>query len=198
MKTKQKKSDKNASEKSKSGELDATNEHLLPSTKDQIAKDTREKISLRFGGRKLISFYELKQTHPAFAGWLEEIVRYSNVDKTCIILSDINLQPTKFVNDDLNNFEIIPIKPHEIRVCVKFYTADHEYSISARVPSHNEETGDFDGGYLGCIVNKRKPRVGEHWTRGNDLPDGKYNKETWNKILNRILAYEIKNLQVEI
>ncbi len=60
-----------------------------------------------------------------------------------------------------------------------FYTRDNRYSITA------SET------YLGCQVSSRKPRAGEDWTRGNDLPDGKFNEETWNEIKNAIISYEL-------
>jgi hypothetical protein len=44
--------------------------------------------------------------------------------------------------------------------------------------------------YLGCTAATRMPRAGEDWTRGNDLPDGKFTKETLTKILGAILFYE--------
>ena len=68
-----------------------------------------------------------------------------------------------------------------------FYTNDHKYSISAieRVVGKS---------YLGCTVTTRKPRAGEDWTRGNDLPDGDFTKETWDKIINSIVRYELQKL----
>lgn len=51
-------------------------------------------------------------------------------------------------------------------------------------------------GYLGCVVSTRKSRVGEDWNRGSDLPDGKYSKKTFDSIVKRIVAYELKNLQL--
>jgi len=44
--------------------------------------------------------------------------------------------------------------------------------------------------YLGCTAGTRMPRAGEDWSRGNDLPDGKFTKETLTKILGAILFYE--------
>jgi hypothetical protein len=51
-----------------------------------------------------------------------------------------------------------------------------------------------DEGYLGCQVSARKARAGEDWTRGNDLRDGPFLKETWFKILSSIINYELVKL----
>ena len=45
--------------------------------------------------------------------------------------------------------------------------------------------------YLGCIYSSRKPRAGEDWTRGGDLADGEFSKETWIKILSDIIGTEL-------
>jgi hypothetical protein len=68
-----------------------------------------------------------------------------------------------------------------------FYTEEHQYFITAI-----ERTKD--GGYLGCQVNCRKARAGEDWIRGNDLPDGKFNKATWDRILMAVINYELVKL----
>ena len=44
--------------------------------------------------------------------------------------------------------------------------------------------------YLGCTAQSRKPRAGEDWTRGNDLPDGPFCKETFDAIVRAIVKYE--------
>jgi len=49
-------------------------------------------------------------------------------------------------------------------------------------------------GYLGCQVSSRKPRAGEDWTRGRDLPDGHFNRKTWEKIKNDMLGFELVQL----
>lgn len=66
--------------------------------------------------------------------------------------------------------------------CVKvvLFTESNSYLITAT-------TSD----YLGCVVTSRKPLAGETWARGNDLADGKFTAETWNKILCDILSYEL-------
>jgi hypothetical protein len=70
---------------------------------------------------------------------------------------------------------------------VYFYTDSNEYCIYA-VDRSDEE------GYLGCISNSRKIRAGESWRRGNDLPDGPFTYETWQKIKDGILRYELEPL----
>jgi hypothetical protein len=44
--------------------------------------------------------------------------------------------------------------------------------------------------YLGCIASSRKAEMGEDWTRGMDLSDGKFSEETWNKIMADIVSAE--------
>jgi len=63
---------------------------------------------------------------------------------------------------------------------VRIYTFTNKYSIAASPPD-----------YLGCIASARKPRAGEDWTRGSDLADGPFSRETWDKILTDIVAYEV-------
>ena len=108
-------------------------------------------------------FNVIKATCPEFYEWLKEISRYSKVEN--------------FVLPDYKN-----------RINVKIYTHDYRYSISIRPKGEKNEK---DEGYLGCIVTTRKPRVGEDWNRENDLPDGKYCKETWDSIKNAIIGYEL-------
>lgn len=76
---------------------------------------------------------------------------------------------------------------HELKRKFYLYTEEHKYMIVA-IDREN------DSGYLGCQVSTRKPRAGEDWARGNDLPDGPFNKNTWNSILNGIIRYEIVKL----
>ena len=68
-----------------------------------------------------------------------------------------------------------------------FYTNEFKYRIYA----NDRET---DEGYLGCQVTTRKMRAGEDWTRGNDLADGDFTEETWKRILETIVNYELVKL----
>jgi len=120
-------------------------------------KDLAYKPNPKYDISLLQKFSELSE-------WLKEISRYAKV-KDFIFISDY--------------------KQKENLIGLKFYTKEHHYSISARLPKKS------DNGYLGCLGQNRKPRAGEDWTRGRDLPDGSYSKETWDKIKNDIIAYEL-------
>lgn len=78
------------------------------------------------------------------------------------------------------NIQVMVNTPETTRI--KFFTNDHYYQIKA-TPT-----------YLGCQAGTRKPRVGEDHTRGNDLPDGKFSKETFDKIILSIVGYELKKI----
>ncbi|KKM97264.1 hypothetical protein LCGC14_1169880 [marine sediment metagenome] len=65
---------------------------------------------------------------------------------------------------------------------IKLFTNDYIYSIRV-TPT-----------YLGCQATTRKPRPGEEWNRGSDLPDGKFGWEVLQKILGAIVFYEAKDI----
>ena len=67
------------------------------------------------------------------------------------------------------------------------YTDRYKYCIVAKDRSE-------DDGYLGCVVSARKPRAGEDYTRGNDLPDGPFVRDTWESIKDGIIRYELVEL----
>jgi hypothetical protein len=70
-----------------------------------------------------------------------------------------------------------------------FYTDEHNYYL------HVTQRYDApENSYMSCHVNARKKRAAENWTRGNDLPDGPFNKETWNRIIYSIVNYELVKL----
>jgi len=78
----------------------------------------------------------------------------------------------------------------EVYHCIvkfKFYTKGNIYYISSTWL-------DYTAQYLGCITNTRLQRPGENWTRGNDLPDGYFCRETWERIKNRIIKNEMEGL----
>ena len=95
--------------------------------------------------------------------WLKEICPWEKVEDYCKFESDSN-------------------PPTETKV--KIYTHDCCYAIVVRKREGREP-------YLGCTALSRKPRAGETWHRGNDLPDGKFNRKTWEAIKNRIIGYEL-------
>jgi hypothetical protein len=73
---------------------------------------------------------------------------------------------------------------------VYFWTENNEYSIVFSVSDTSN--------YMGAGVSSRKNRPGETWNRGNDLPDGKCCYETFEKIKNGIISYELKTLNFKI
>lgn len=77
--------------------------------------------------------------------------------------------------------------PEEVYRSFCFFTRDHQYNIVA-IDRPGED------GYLGCQVSTRKPRAGEDWNRGNDLPDGPFTKDTWDNIVRGIVRYELVQL----
>lgn len=81
---------------------------------------------------------------------------------------------------------------YEIKKIVNLYTDHHKYYFVAI------EREDESKGYLGCQVSARKPRAGETWTRGNDLPDGELSEKTLEQIKNAIVAYELVPLSVRV
>lgn len=89
--------------------------------------------------------------------------------------------------DFIHELESHGIPGTEVSRKVCFYTENHQYFITAIDRTK-------DKGYLGCQVNCRKARAGEDWIRGNDLPDGKFNKITWDLIVKAIVCYEIVKL----
>lgn len=62
-------------------------------------------------------------------------------------------------------------------IAVDLWTAEHHYAIYVR-PSKN---------YMGCIMYCRTQRAGENWLRMSDLPDGPFNKDTWDAIMRAIV-----------
>jgi len=78
----------------------------------------------------------------------------------------------------------------EMKKKISFYTDNNKYTITAI------ERGNEDG-YLSCEVSARKPRAGEEWKRGNDLPDGLFTSKTLEQIKNGIIAYELEQLSVK-
>lgn len=82
-----------------------------------------------------------------------------------------------------NDFYLFENNDGRHRVCI--FTQDHKYNIAFGL-GHTGKT------YLGCTVNARKALPGEDWTRGNDLHDGNFSFETWVKIMQDIISYELQ------
>ena len=109
-------------------------------------------------------------------GWLKEIVRYSGRN-----------YPEKFIQNVEGSND--PEKKEHIER-FRIFTQDHIYSIHA-------VERESDDGYLGCTACNRKPNAGESWNRGNDLADGGLNYNTWCKIKDDIIGYELMPLDIQ-
>ncbi len=79
---------------------------------------------------------------------------------------------------------------NEEGIRIRLFTNNNYYSIVAYRPK-----GEHYKGYLGCTSGSRKSRAGEDWSRGNDLADGEFSKETWIRILSDIIGYELVKIQ---
>lgn len=110
--------------------------------------------------------------------WFKEIIRYPH--DTHKFVQIIEREGIGNPTDPNENYE---------KVVIHIYTDSHYYHIVA-IDSAN------DDGYLGCQASTRKPRAGEDWTRGNDLPDGPFTRDTWEKIKNAIIGYELIELSI--
>jgi len=103
--------------------------------------------------------------------WFREIIPYGNLDK--------------YIRKTREGIDTNPhcTDRHANHVHYVIYTKQHSYGISA-TPT-----------YLGCIASTMYYRPGENWTRGNDLPDGPFSRETWEAIKDRIIGYELQKLE---
>jgi len=68
------------------------------------------------------------------------------------------------------------------KLALRIYMADNSYSIMVT------------DSYLGCIVSNRRFRPGENWIRSNSLPSGPFCWNTFSKIMNAIVCYELKEV----
>ncbi len=110
-----------------------------------------------------------------FDKWLKELVYPKEVDDFIEVIYDGGQS-----QDD---------GTYEIKKEVAFYTDDNKYFIAA-------VEREMKKGNIACVVNARKSRAGETWTRGNDLADGPFTRKTLERIKNRIIAYELVKLSV--
>ncbi len=113
--------------------------------------------------------------------WLSQIYPDSQVDRALEIIKPSSLEESQ-----------------ELRLRAKIWTCNNEFSIVARVTSGTGINVNRNmSAYLGCQASSRKSRTGENWSRGNDLADGGFCKETWNRILVDIVRYEVEEVKSE-
>lgn len=117
--------------------------------------------------------------------WLSELKTWSPKSWDDYILDDEDYRDYLYPDHKGNEKPREDFQLNENRLHVVLFTNDHRYHIAA----HTAPEGGDD--YLGCLASVRKPRAGEAWTRGNDLPDGPLTRETWDSIIHRIVGYEL-------
>lgn len=83
---------------------------------------------------------------------------------------------------------------NNISLTVRLYTNNNSYNI---VASKEIDKNKKDW-YLGCTTSIRKPHAGEPHTRGSDFADGKYDFNTWSKILKDIVTNKTSSNNVKI
>lgn len=94
-------------------------------------------------------------------------------------------------NQHLVHAVILPDHVHGEIVKVRWYTEDCGFCVVAIAPCETTMHG-----YLGGFGNSRKPRAGEIHCRGNDLPGGGYNKQTWNNIIHKAMWFATVPLEI--
>jgi len=113
----------------------------------------------------------LEQACKKIREWLGEIYRPSQIERA------INVRP---------------VDGHG-SIHFKIWTSTNEYRIRVAL----SPTGGLEDAYMGAGASTRKPRAGETWVRGNDLPDGKMSDQLWRKILAAIVRYEAQEIKSE-
>lgn len=78
----------------------------------------------------------------------------------------------------------------EKRCRVAIFMGDHRYVFSMTIRKDGKN-------YLGGTMTTTRYEVGENWTRGSDLPDGDFSKETFDSIIKSILACEFKRIKTQ-
>lgn len=104
-----------------------------------------------------------KSLRSQFREWLKEICPWEKVEDYCQFMAD-------------------SAAPEVIKV--RIFSHVYRYTIIAKETVGNKT-------YLGCQVMRRKSLAGETYYKGADLPDGNFNRATWEKIKDAILGFEL-------
>ena len=102
--------------------------------------------------------------------WLKELVPYGDFDK--------------YVRKVRETYNVNTDERHANSVTYIFCTDTHTFNVYAHAD------------YIGAGASSRKVRAGEDWTRGNDLPDGPFVYDTWKRIKDAIIRYEMVKLDI--
>ena len=120
---------------------------------------------------------ELRKT---LVEWLSEIKEWHPSTEQSwddYILTDQEWKDAQWLGDHPKTTEARPDWFHLV-----LYTETHLYRI---VVINKEQP------IMMASVHNRKARAGESWLRGNDLTDGPFCKETFQKIIYDMFAYEL-------
>lgn len=120
----------------------------------------------------------LNQALDKIREWLKPYYSGTNLDNAIVWKDSYSGQSG--TPQSVNDFEAR-------RIRFKLWTENNEYTIVVNLKPQLRNS------YMGASVSTRKKRAGEHWNRGNDLPDGKFSDELWQSIKERILKYEFLN-----
>ena len=109
--------------------------------------------------------------------WLKEICPWEKIREYVQFKGGI---PEDWVKGKMGLFNVdVRTKYDPTVISIRIFTKDCMYNIVAKAD------------YLGCLTSNRKYRAGEDWTRGHDLPDGKFSYSTWQYIKLAILKNEL-------
>ena len=136
---------------------------------DQIEGSMLDVISEQLSGQ-IISFDEFEKFLPKIADWFYNI----------------------FGEDYKRKLRVLKLDRDELRFNIALFTAHYSYHISVKPGTGSSSS------YMGCIKILRYALPGEISNRGKDMPDGKLNEETFNKILFSILNSETNVLSESI
>jgi len=136
------------------------------------------------------SINEVKETAIArIRKWLEPIYGFGHVDRAICCKDELKKHTGESTDIPISNKD--EFKRYKQYIYIKIFTAKNEYTIVV----HLEDV--LSDSYMGAHASSRISRTGETWTRGNDLPDGKFSDELWLEILQDIVGYESCEIKSE-
>lgn len=107
------------------------------------------------------------------------------------------LKEIRFIKESTIDRNILQLKEQDT-IIVKIFTFNNEYTIRIRVSESHVRPGSNLAGrcsYMGAGASGRKSRPGCIGSGGRDLPDGRFCKETWDKIISSIVGFEFQEVQ---
>jgi hypothetical protein len=115
--------------------------------------------------------------------WLDEYFSYGGVKRNW----------SDYLSSEPWSFRLGSTEPAAHSFWFTIYLGEHRYRISASIKSE----GGGENDYLGCSCTRVRPLRGESHTRGRDLPDGKFCRETFDAIMRAITTNEFLELEID-